>query len=589
MTNINNFIIHNISSSNNSNSNNNKNANNKSIILEQPNLLLYPKPTSTPSTPITAIHNKRPFIQQNNKSFTELLQEIFSTLQYNQLKLLCSETPISPYDLSVWESILMNEKFFTTNTGQDAYDVEIATVSLAIELGHILSSEFTGDIPFEAYNSLFLVRIFTKHFAGNMTCNEIHKQFEESQLDNNSNEKPDFSKYQKLVIDPEIMKDSRLKAEQLIDALLKVITNLDPISNLSSYEYYQETLNTFLVLLSTQIHQPCAKKIENNYFLNILFSKFSDQFNELTKRLINNFIEQKLPPYSTNVVYNAYSYLFPSRSSAALPTDPSPIAERSLLILLLLASQSRILKDGSINKFREAIKSLKDVQGSENTNTMNISFRSLYKLICRQLLQILRLLYDGIEGQTNYSQMYILLTILLLLSQDEIFNENIQKIIVIYQPWFTERLMKSISLAGLTYLDVYFHTSSLAILANIGNSMKDMHLYVAQRLANLFEIVSKKYLKLLNKLNQKQPNDQMDVVINYFQTRISEVNLRSPSAEEISEVIVTSARTWSASRLKEFPELKFKYGEELESQEFFCPYVWSLVYQHTWIYWDEDK
>ncbi|CAJ0822961.1 7804_t:CDS:2, partial [Entrophospora sp. SA101] len=267
------------------------------------------------------------------------------------------------------------------------------------------------------------------------------------------------------------------------------------------------------------------------------------------------------------VVYNAYSYLFPSRSSAALPTDPSPIAERSLLILLLLASQSRILKDGSINKFREAIKSLKDVQGSENTNTMNISQLPseevcliLYLFMIENvefriyvlsqldpetlLLQILRLLYDGIEGQTNYSQMYILLTILLLLSQDEIFNENIQKIIVIYQPWFTERLMKSISLAGLTYLVLI-----RIIQFNLGSHR----------------------------------------VINYFQTRISEVNLRSPSAEEISEVIVTSARTWSASRLKEFPELKFKYGEELESQEFFCPYVWSLVYQHTWIYWDEDK
>ncbi|CAJ0638624.1 7573_t:CDS:2 [Entrophospora sp. SA101] len=268
-----------------------------------------------------------------------------------------------------------------------------------------------------------------------------------------------------------------------------------------------------------------------------------------------------------DVVYNAYSYLFPSRSSAALPTDPSPIAERSLLILLLLASQSRILKDGSINKFREAIKSLKDVQGSENTNTMNISQLPseevcliLYLFMIENvefriyvlsqldpetlLLQILRLLYDGIEGQTNYSQMYILLTILLLLSQDEIFNENIQKIIVIYQPWFTERLMKSISLAGLTYLVLI-----RIIQFNLGSHR----------------------------------------VINYFQTRISEVNLRSPSAEEISEVIVTSARTWSASRLKEFPELKFKYGEELESQEFFCPYVWSLVYQHTWIYWDEDK
>ncbi|CAJ0872879.1 5322_t:CDS:10, partial [Entrophospora sp. SA101] len=465
------------------------------------------------------IHNKRPFIQQNNKSFTELLQEIFSTLQYNQLKLLCSETPISPYDLSVWESILMNEKFFTTNTGQDAYDVEIATVSLAIELGHILSSEFTGDIPFEAYNSLFLVRMFTKHFAGNMTCNEIHKQFEESQLDNNSNEKPDFSKYQKLVIDPEIMKDSRLKAEQLIDALLKVITNLDPISNLSSYEYYQETLNTFLLL----------------QILRLLYDGIEGQTN--------------------------YSQMY------------------ILLTILLLLSQDEI--------FNENIQKIIVIYQPWFTERLmkSISLAGLTYL----LLQILRLLYDGIEGQTNYSQMYILLTILLLLSQDEIFNENIQKIIVIYQPWFTERLMKSISLAGLTYLDVYFHTSSLAILANIGNSMKDMHLYVAQRLANLFEIVSKKYLKLLNKLNQKQPNDQMDVVINYFQTRISEVNLRSPSAEEISEVIVTSARTWSASRLKEFPELKFKYGEELESQEFFCPYVWSLVYQHTWIYWDEDK
>lgn len=33
-------------------------------------------------------------------------------------------------------------------------------------------------IPTEAYNALFLTRVFTKHFAGNLTNEEIKKQFE---------------------------------------------------------------------------------------------------------------------------------------------------------------------------------------------------------------------------------------------------------------------------------------------------------------------------------------------------------------------------------------------------------------------------
>ena len=67
----------------------------------------------------------------------------------------------------------------------------------------------------------------------------------------------------------------------------------------------------------------------------------------------------------TGVVYNAYSYLFPSRSSATLPSDPPPIAERSLLILLLLSVQCRA-SDEKAKSFREGIRSLKDAQGTLN-------------------------------------------------------------------------------------------------------------------------------------------------------------------------------------------------------------------------------
>jgi hypothetical protein len=86
-----------------------------------------------------------------------------------------------------------------------------------------------------------------------------------------------------------------------MDGLLKVILKLDPMYensfnllinkeiiglilffliftlislSVSTYEYYQECLNILLVLLSTQIHQPNASQIENNYFLNILLTNF---------------------------------------------------------------------------------------------------------------------------------------------------------------------------------------------------------------------------------------------------------------------------------------------------------------------------
>ena len=41
------------------------------------------------------------------------------------------------------------------------------------------------------------------------------------------------------------------------------------------------------------------------------------------------------------------------------------------------------------------------------------------------------MVYEGVEGKTNYSQVYVLLVILLLFSQDDVFNESIQKIVSI--------------------------------------------------------------------------------------------------------------------------------------------------------------
>ncbi|KAI9248029.1 Dymeclin [Phascolomyces articulosus] len=68
-------------------------------------------------------------------------------------------------------------------------------------------------------------------------------------------------------------------------------------------------------------------------------------------------------------------------------------------------------------------------------------------------IPILKIIYEAVEGKTNYSQVYILLIVLLVLSQDDVNNETIQKITVSNLTWFSERpLLKSISLGGMVIL-----------------------------------------------------------------------------------------------------------------------------------------
>ncbi|CAG8474972.1 4124_t:CDS:10 [Ambispora gerdemannii] len=674
-----------------------------------------PSPRRSSAASNFSLSAHREFIER--KSFSEIT--FFTAAQYKILKDLCSDKPIPLEDQESWESIIASQKLPCTNSGQDAYDVEMVTVGLAIEFAtnntktgnfntlllyalsqmrQVLDQANNKEIPIQCYNSLFLIRIFLKHFIGNLTGNEINRQFEgirsrQQRTPFPSNKSLEQSR-EKFLNGTSLNKsssDKRPMIVEFLDSLLNTILKVDPTINASSYEFYQECLNTLMVLLSIQIHQPNADENVNNFFLNILLHDFNYLIDDLTKRLVINFIDHKaVPSVSTNVVYNAYSFLFATKQPTVSSFDPHPVAERSLLILLLLTAQS-CASNESKSHFRIGISHLKDEQGLMG-GEMEISFRSLYRFIYQQLpseeiclllytfmienvdfrvyvlsrldpeillLPILRVLYETVDGRTNYPQTYIMLTILLLFSQDDVFNENIQKVAITYQPWFTERILKSISLGGIIYLvmirliqfnltihrDVFIHTNCLAILANMAITVQDIHPYVSQRLVNLFDIVAKRYQKLNVKAQQGDENStdisiyedlaclvleiinsiissklnsnlqliyallhkkdmfthfltlprfsqlisNVDNVINYFNTRVSEANIKAPSTEEIAEIIETAARTWPPGRLQEFPELKFQYEESLYSENFFCPYIWTIIYQRFWIYWDEEK
>ncbi|CAO3701506.1 unnamed protein product [Rhizopus stolonifer] len=563
------------------------------------------------------------------------------------------------------------------------YDLEMTTLGLSIELAanntrtrnfnrllnkllellkQIVQQKPSDLVPVETYNALFLTRVFMKHFADNLTNKEIMEQTEDD--------------------------SKECKAEQLLESMLYILMNMDPNASYACYEFYVEILNMFLILFSSQLRNPL--KSTDYYFLDIFMSKFNHRADAVVARLLENVIDQNQPPsQSSGVMFTAYNYIFSKHPNI----DTLPVADLSLFLLLLLGVQEQ---GAWIACFRQAIANLSDhhvlsatdIEGNDQKMHL-ISFKALLEMFSKSLaveekmllfymilsenesfrvyvlsrtdqetiyIPILKLIYESIEGKTNYTQVYILMTVLLILSQDEVNNDAIQKIMVHNITWFTERpLLKSISLGGLMVLvmirtlqlnlslhrDIYLHTNCLAILANMSSTILDMHAYTAQRVINLFELLTKRYMKLTEKeetsedrivyedvlmfmleiINsilthrlkhnlqlvyalllkrdifipfQSHPRlsetaNNLDKVITHFSARVSEANLKAPSTNEVLTIIEHASRTWSNQKIKSLPDLKFQYEQEKDATEFFIPYVWALILRKNCIYWSEEK
>lgn len=106
---------------------------------------------------------------------------------------------------------------------------------------------------------------------------------------------------------------------------------------------------------------------EDNYFLGILTSKFGNRAEAVVARLLENLIEQRIPPpQSSSVMYTAYNYFFSSRMNSNPDADTMPVADRSLLLLLLLGTQSISEKSNDtewVKSYRFAIANLSDHHG----------------------------------------------------------------------------------------------------------------------------------------------------------------------------------------------------------------------------------
>ncbi|KAK4434054.1 Dymeclin [Sesamum alatum] len=276
---------------------------------------------------------------------------------------------------------------------------------------------------------------------------------------------------------------------------------------------------------------------------------------------------------AANLMLLPFNYLVSSTGEASR----SPLAENSLNVLLILCHYHKCIsvdnvKDKSHNSsseslpkeetyfsenpFCRAIENVRDIEfnridiegNARNGLLVRLPFASLFDTLgmCLADERSVLLLYSLVHGNSCFleyvlvradmdtllmpmletlynapkrtsNHIYMVLIILLILSQDSSFNASVHKLMLPNVPWYQERLLHQTSLGSLMIIilirtvkynlsklrDVYLHTNCLATLANMAPHVHRLSAYASQQLVSLFDILSRKYNKFAEVRNDE--------------------------------------------------------------------------------------
>ena len=284
------------------------------------------------------------------------------------------------------------------------------------------SLKTSGNITEKELNVLLLVRILCKRWMESHNISKIHECFEKSGQDS-----------------------AGLKSEQIILELLKIISIADTVTE-NGYIFYIEVIHLLIVLFSGQLHS------KETIFIKLALEVEHDFSKRIVARLLSNFLNRQSIPSSLSML-NVYSYFFKSE-------EESIMSDKSIMLLLLLINQN---PREFINNYRQALCSLVDINSDlKEVGLVRISFKALLDTILRHIkkdeitlllytlilkneefkvfavqesdyniliVSILGVVYNSVVDQVNYSQLYILLSLLLVLSQESLFLEKIHEIV----------------------------------------------------------------------------------------------------------------------------------------------------------------
>ena len=178
----------------------------------------------------------------------------------------------------------------------------------------------------------------------------------------------------------------------------------------------------------------------------------------------------------------------------------------------------------------------------------------------------------------SQSQLYVIVILLLLLSQDSSFGREVfRRITVDAIPWYKERNLKNVNLGSviiLTFLrsllfnlnrlsDDFLLNNCCAVLENISPSIVDIHEYAAMRLVSVTVLVMKKHTKLM--AGSSKSKDQL-------RKRKDSIQKNQPSIEDAVDMYAEVISTLLGM---------IKNGLSLKNIDGNIHLIYALVYHQT--------
>jgi len=491
-------------------------------------------------------------------------------------------------------------------------------------------------------------------------------------------------------------------AEDFVKALVNVIYAI-PV-NENTQQLHLLSLQCLLLLLSNQIYDNQIKADGKFHHYLMDSDGVGSVAAQLVRILCHNIIKNEKPSVqqADSSILGWASSWWPLGSKSADPVLDSdslnPLANHSLLLLLVLLFYFPDEKVG--NPYREALFHCKPGRKTdegpieaEKDQSFPLNFKRLYSAISRDahsetmilflyllihknpsflkyllarkdleiiLVPILQVLYTAPEQDAH--QIYMALIVLLILTQEDEFNNHVHHMTVSDVKWYKDKNITGISVGSLIVLiilrtiqfnmskmrDKYLHTNCLASLANMSANFRFLHSHVAQKLITLFNQLMKKHARFLQKVEEDPENEEeksdlavleeiihmmleilnsclcgylqdntnlifsilhskelflglkaydkfqdivqnIGTVIAYFSARVeAQIDSSENTAEDIMQIIDAVSSNFPLDQLVKPSNLRFKYIEEEAADEFFIPYVWTLVCRSSFLSWKEE-
>ncbi|ERL85104.1 hypothetical protein D910_02526 [Dendroctonus ponderosae] len=199
------------------------------------------------------------------------------------------------------------------------------------------------------------------------------------------------------------------------------------------------------------------------------------------------------------------------------------------------------------------------------------------------IIPILKTLYNAPNSHSHH--IYMSIIILLILSEDDVFNKTIHQTTMAKKYQKLHRKLQNGKEIKLDETTIQINDSTeLEQDVNVLEEVLRMVLEIinsclTSQLTNNPNLI---YTLLYNRQVFEAFRDNVvfqdiiyniDIVIKYFSDLLNtKSNHQEVDASQVLQVIQQGGRQWPRDKLAKFPDLKFKYVEEEQPEEFFIPY-----------------